>query len=231
MFLTFSNVAITPDNRIDKLSENDLELIRDTAIQSGGRKVQIQLSDLVYEVSNRSVTGNLFHVTPSINSDTDWALYTERCPEWLGNAIRLARQLNDGLNISHGNDSNMSTTSFSNGRQGLVAQSLPGAPAIFHKQQLVDKVDLCSFSPNVDELSCSENDLTCPLMLIIPKKGVFMKTSPESDICQLFDETALIQLIIDDSIHPFSRVPLSADMIIHKNECYFDTTKGNFVIP
>ncbi|EKD9133330.1 T3SS effector NleG family protein, partial [Salmonella enterica] len=25
--------------------------------------------------------------------------------------------------------------------------------------------------------------------------------------------------------------PLTADMIIDKNECYFDTTKGNFVIP
>ncbi|EAN4498687.1 DUF1076 domain-containing protein, partial [Salmonella enterica] len=24
---------------------------------------------------------------------------------------------------------------------------------------------------------------------------------------------------------------LTADMIIDKNECYFDTTKGNFVIP
>ncbi|TRR19014.1 hypothetical protein DNP50_24805, partial [Salmonella enterica subsp. enterica serovar Panama] len=78
MFLTFSNVAITPDNRIDKLSENDLELIRDTAIQSGGRKVQIQLRDLVYEVSNRSVAGDLFNVIPSVNSDTDRALYRER---------------------------------------------------------------------------------------------------------------------------------------------------------
>ncbi|HAE8976222.1 TPA_asm: DUF1076 domain-containing protein, partial [Salmonella enterica subsp. enterica serovar Typhi] len=24
---------------------------------------------------------------------------------------------------------------------------------------------------------------------------------------------------------------LSLDMIINKNECYFDTTKGNFIIP
>ncbi|HHC0664639.1 TPA: T3SS effector NleG family protein [Salmonella enterica] len=42
---------------------------------------------------------------------------------------------------------------------------------------------------------------------------------------------ACIQLIIDGAVHPISRVPLSADMIINKNECYFDTTKGNFIIP
>ncbi|EEB0151549.1 hypothetical protein FWM65_17515, partial [Salmonella enterica] len=58
MFLTFPNVTITPDNRIDKLSENDLGLIRDTAIQNGGRKVQVQLRDLLYEVSNRAVEGD-----------------------------------------------------------------------------------------------------------------------------------------------------------------------------
>lgn len=58
MFLTFPKVAITPDNRIDKLSENDLNLIRDTAIQNGGRKVQVQIRDSLYEVSNRPVEGN-----------------------------------------------------------------------------------------------------------------------------------------------------------------------------
>ncbi|HCS0147578.1 TPA: DUF1076 domain-containing protein, partial [Salmonella enterica subsp. enterica serovar Typhi] len=147
---------------------------------------------------------------------------------------RLERQLNTGLNVSRGNFLNMSTTSFSNNSQELAAHSSPGAPAIFdtsNKQQLVDKIDLCSFSPNVDELSCTEDNLTCPVMLVVPEKGVFVKTGPESNICQLFDETALIQLIIDGATHPVSRAPLSLDMIINKNECYFDTTKGNFIIP
>lgn len=230
MFLTFPNVAITPDNRIDKLSENDLNLIRDTAIQNGGRKVQVQIRDSLYEVSNRPVEGNsnIFKVRADrdISRARDIAL--------TGNAVRLERQLNNEQNISHRNLSNVSTTSISNSRQVLVAQSSPRTPAIFdtsNKQQLVDKIDLCSFSPNVDELSCSEADLTCPVMLAVPEKGVFVKTSPESDICQLFDEIACIQLIIDGAVHPISRVPLSADMIINKNECYFDTTKGNFIIP
>ncbi|EOG2908520.1 T3SS effector NleG family protein [Salmonella enterica] len=231
MFLTFPNVAITPDNRIDKLSENDLNLIRDTAIQNGGRKVQVQIRDLLYEVSNRPVEGdtNIFKVS-SVRT-----ISRERYTELAGNATRLARQLNNGLNILHGNFSNMSITSFSNSRQELVSQSSPRTPAIFDtsnkQQQLVDKIDLCSFSPNVDELSCSEDDLTCPVMLVVPEKGVFVKTAPESDICQLFDEIALIQLIIDGAVHPVSRAPLSADMIINKNECYFDTIKGNFIIP
>lgn len=230
MFLTFPNVAITPDNRIDKLSENDLNLIRDTAIQNGGRKVQVQIRDSLYEVSNRPVEGNsnIFKVRADrdISRARDIAL--------TGNAVRLERQLNNEQNISHRNLLNVSTTSISNSRQVLVAQSSPRTPAIFdasNKQQLVDKIDLCSFSPNVDELSCSEADLTCPVMLAVPEKGVFVKTSPESDICQLFDEIACIQLIIDGAVHPISRVPLSADMIINKNECYFDTTKGNFIIP
>ncbi|HED0293866.1 TPA: DUF1076 domain-containing protein, partial [Salmonella enterica subsp. enterica serovar Orientalis] len=231
MFLTFPNVAITPDNRIDKLSENDLDLIRDTAIQNGGRKVQVQLRDLLYEVSNRAVEGdnNTFEVSCST---TDRAIFRERGIEWHGNAIRLERQLNTGMNVSHGNFLNMSATSFSNNSQELAAHSSPGAPAIFdtsNKQQLVDKIDLCSFTPNVDELSCTEDNLTCPVMLVVPEKGVFVKTGPESNICQLFDETALIQLIIDGAVHPVSRAPLSLDMIINKNECYFDTTKGNFI--
>ncbi|HDD1893035.1 TPA: T3SS effector NleG family protein, partial [Salmonella enterica subsp. enterica serovar Enteritidis] len=225
MFLTFPNVAITPGNRIDKLSENDLNLIRDTAIQNGGRKVQVQIRDSLYEVSNRPVEGdsNIFKVRAyrDISQARDIAL--------TGNAIRLARQLNTGLNVSHGNFLNLSATSSSNNSQELAAHSSPGAPAIFdtsNKQQLVDKIDLCSFSPNVDELSCSEENLTCPVMLVVPEKGVFVKTSPESDICQLFDEIALIQLIIDGAVHPVSRTPLSLGMIINKNECYFDTTKG-----
>lgn len=230
MFLTFPDVAITPNNRIDKLSENDLNLIRDTAIQNGGRKVQVQIRDLLYEVSNRPVEGdtNIFTVS-SLRT-----VSRERSIELTGNATRLERQLNNELNISHGNFSNMSTTSFSNSRQELVSQNAPRTPAIFdtsNRQQLVDKIDLCSFSPNVDEFSCSEDDLTCPVMLAVPEKGVFVKTGPESDICQLFDEIALIQLIIDGAVHPVSRTPLSADMIINKNEYYFDTTKGNFVIP
>ncbi|HDD1915135.1 TPA: T3SS effector NleG family protein, partial [Salmonella enterica subsp. enterica serovar Enteritidis] len=204
MFLTFPNVAITPGNRIDKLSENDLNLIRDTAIQNGGRKVQVQIRDSLYEVSNRPVEGdsNIFKVRAyrDISQARDIAL--------TGNAIRLARQLNTGLNVSHGNFLNLSATSSSNNSQELAAHSSPGAPAIFdtsNKQQLVDKIDLCSFSPNVDELSCSEENLTCPVMLVVPEKGVFVKTSPESDICQLFDEIALIQLIIDGAVHPVSR--------------------------
>ncbi|EAO8119358.1 DUF1076 domain-containing protein, partial [Salmonella enterica] len=208
MFLTFPNVAITPGNRIDKLSENDLNLIRDTAIQNGGRKVQVQIRDSLYEVSNRPVEGdsNIFKVRAyrDISQARDIAL--------TGNAIRLARQLNTGLNVSHGNFLNLSATSSSNNSQELAAHSSPGAPAIFdtsNKQQLVDKIDLCSFSPNVDELSCSEENLTCPVMLVVPEKGVFVKTSPESDICQLFDEIALIQLIIDGAVHPVSRTPLS----------------------
>ncbi|EEJ5822424.1 DUF1076 domain-containing protein, partial [Salmonella enterica] len=220
MFLTFPNVAITPGNRIDKLSENDLNLIRDTAIQNGGRKVQVQIRDSLYEVSNRPVEGdsNIFKVRAyrDISQARDIAL--------TGNAIRLARQLNTGLNVSHGNFLNLSATSSSNNSQELAAHSSPGAPAIFdtsNKQQLVDKIDLCSFSPNVDELSCSEENLTCPVMLVVPEKGVFVKTSPESDICQLFDEIALIQLIIDGAVHPVSRTPLSLGMIINKNECYF----------
>ncbi|WP_050182807.1 T3SS effector NleG family protein, partial [Salmonella enterica] len=167
-------------------------------------------------VSNRAVEGdnNTFKVS---FSTTDRAMFRERHIEWQGNAIRLERQLNTGLNVSRGNFLNMSTTSFSNNSQELAAHSSPGAPAIF--------------DPNVDELSCTEDNLTCPVMLVVPEKGVFVKTGPESNICQLFDETALIQLIIDGATHPVSRAPLSLDMIINKNECYFDTTKGNFIIP
>lgn len=221
MFLTFPNVAITSYNRIDKLSENDLELIRDTVTQNGGRKVQVEIRQVLYEVSNRPVDGDghTFQVS------TGRAMTVERNMELTGNAIRLERQLNNTWDFSH-----RDFTPFSNSRQALASQSSPRVPAS-NKQQLVDKVDLCSFRLCVDELSCSEDNLMCPVMLAVPEKGVFVKTGSQSDICQLFDEAALIQLIIDGAVHPVSRAPLSADMIISKDECCFDSTKGSFIIP
>ncbi|QUJ08929.1 T3SS effector NleG family protein [Salmonella enterica subsp. enterica] len=83
----------------------------------------------------------------------------------------------------------------------------------------VDKVDLCSFSPNVDELSCSEDDLTCSFNVNYSLKRRFYETKPRVRYMSIiWMKQQFIQLIIDGP-HPLSRFQLSADMIIHKNEC------------
>lgn len=199
MFLNFPNAPLTQSNRIDNLPENDLNLIRDVAIQNGGKEFQVQLRDLLYRVSNRPVEGygNIFEVEVCAYDDLD--KFAERSAEWIGNATRIAKQLNGGLDS-----------------------------ATLTKQGLMAKIDLCSFSVNADEFPCSEQHLSCPVMLSVPEKGVFVKNSRQSDICYLFDEAALIQFMVDEGIHPLSRVPLSADMIVGKHQCHFDATKGHF---
>ncbi|EAT6681599.1 hypothetical protein E4Y15_24545, partial [Salmonella enterica] len=70
MFLSFPSVSLNSSNRICDLSENDLELIRDAVKQNDRRELQIELRDLLFKVSNRSVDGGEveFKVKPDLSS-------------------------------------------------------------------------------------------------------------------------------------------------------------------
>ncbi|EDC7314019.1 DUF1076 domain-containing protein, partial [Salmonella enterica subsp. enterica serovar Bareilly] len=220
-FLSFPSVSLNSSNRICDLSENDLELIRDAVKQNDRRELQIELRDLLFKVSNRSVDGGEveFKVKPDLSSYQ--ATNMERRLEYTRYFTILEKQLNNTLDTSPEDLRNNLTASHSNNLQEFASQNLTITPIVSatSKQRLVDKIDLCSFSPNAEELSCSKDDLICPVMLAVPEKGIFVKASSESNICQLFDEVALIQLIIESAIHPVNRAPLTADMIIDKNEC------------
>lgn len=50
-----------------------------------------------------------------------------------------------------------------------------------------------------------------------------------SDVCTLYDKAALIHLIDMDAPHPLSRETITVSMIVRKDECYFDQSRGSFI--
>lgn len=51
-----------------------------------------------------------------------------------------------------------------------------------------------------------------------------------SDVCTLYDKTALINLIDMKAPHPLSRETITASMIIGKDECYFVPDRESFIL-
>ncbi|MCZ8771822.1 T3SS effector NleG family protein [Escherichia albertii] len=57
-----------------------------------------------------------------------------------------------------------------------------------------------------------------------------MRNSMSSDVCTLYDKTALINLIDMKAPHPLSRETITASMIIGKDECYFVPDRESFIL-
>ncbi|EHQ8142873.1 T3SS effector NleG family protein [Escherichia albertii] len=95
---------------------------------------------------------------------------------------------------------------------------------------LLGKIELCSFNVENEKLEGSVISRTCPITLCEPEKGVFMRNSMSSDVCTLYDKTALINLIDMKAPHPLSRETITASMIIGKDECYFVPDRESFIL-
>ncbi len=96
--------------------------------------------------------------------------------------------------------------------------------------RILDKIELCAFNVKDAELKGTESSLTCPITLCEPEDGVFMKNSLHSDICTLYDKSALMHLVNTGASHPISRESITASMIVKRDECYFDSEKENFAV-
>lgn len=71
--------------------------------------------------------------------------------------------------------------------------------------------------------------MTCPITLDVPETGVFMRNSRSSEICNLYDKGALLQLVGAGGTHPLTREPITESMIMRKDECHFDSKREAFV--
>ncbi|EGE0303287.1 T3SS effector NleG, partial [Escherichia albertii] len=96
--------------------------------------------------------------------------------------------------------------------------------------KVLDKIELCTFNVKNAELKGTENSMTCPITLCEPENGVFMKNSLHSDICTLYDKSALMHLVNTGASHPISRESITASMIVRRDECYFDSERENFAV-
>ncbi|EKC2245593.1 T3SS effector NleG family protein [Salmonella enterica] len=91
------------------------------------------------------------------------------------------------------------------------------------------KIDSCSFSIEQATLSLSAGHLTCPITLSIPERGVFARTSLQSEVCYLYDSTALKELVSRRLPHPISRETITGAHIVPKEQYHIDWEKGAFI--
>ncbi|WP_144340586.1 T3SS effector NleG family protein [Salmonella enterica] len=62
-----------------------------------------------------------------------------------------------------------------------------------------------------------------------PERGVFARTSLQSDVCCLYDSTALKELVSRRLPHPMSREAITGAHIVPQEQCHFDQEKGAFI--
>lgn len=94
-----------------------------------------------------------------------------------------------------------------------------------NRKQLNAAIKTCSFSLSSNMFNCPEYLLTCPITLCIPESAVFMRNAADSNVCSIYDTSALQHLINIQADHPLSREPITTSMIISKDKCYLDPTK------
>ncbi|ECG8607922.1 DUF1076 domain-containing protein, partial [Salmonella enterica subsp. salamae] len=107
------------------------------------------------------------------------------------NGRTLERQLNNGRTVTE-----------------VVEEQLdrlfpPGVSA--GVQGVLGKIDTCLFVTEQAGFQISGEHLTCPITFSIPERGVFARTSLQSDVCCLYDSTALKELVSRRLPHPISR--------------------------
>ncbi|QXX22118.1 T3SS effector NleG family protein [Salmonella enterica] len=113
--------------------------------------------------------------------------------------------------------------------QGRTFLSALEAALLRCQSRISTKIDSCSFSIEQATLSLSAGHLTCPITLCVPERGVFARTSLQSDVCCLYDSTALKELVSRRLPHPISREAITGGHIIPKEQCHFDQEKGSFI--
>ncbi len=212
----FMPVDLTPYilpqfNVLGSIPQETLSEIRN---QSASGEAQIRLGDLMVSIRPMSIEG--FFIGSINQSGLD-----ENSLQIAFNHIDfLERGLNRGgfssreVEIFRGIEIHNNISLFSKNQSGSV----------------LDKIEACAFNVESAELNAPENSRTCPVTLCEPETGVFMKNSHSSDVCTLYDKSALIHLIDMDAPHPLSRESITASMIIGKDECYFSPGRESFIL-
>ena len=86
-----------------------------------------------------------------------------------------------------------------------VLSVLPGMVAQRQENSLQAKISECTFTVDIEKLHCPGEVLQCPITLEQPEKGIFVKNSDGSDVCNLFDAAAFSRLTGEGLPHPLTR--------------------------
>ncbi|ECG0680877.1 hypothetical protein DLB52_26360 [Salmonella enterica subsp. salamae] len=97
-------------------------------------------------------------------------------------------------------------------------------------ERVQNRIDAYSFSVEKAGFPATEEHLTCPITLEIPKIGVFARTSLLSDICCLYDAAALKYLVGQRLAHPLSQEKITISHISPPEQCHFNYEKGHFML-
>lgn len=239
MPLSFPNVYLNTRGRIETLPQDILTSIRNAAREMpDSTDIQVQLRDALYNVRYQP-TADTFRVVPFLaEGETNSYLLAHnvaRCR----NAERLALQLNGQWNLPGPiADRFLNPSAYQPATNDLEIEPdiMSNQFAINHlemqsdimRSQLHKKIEEFSFPVDTEGFLCAEEYLKCPITLDVPKNGVFVKVSSQSDVCCLFDKDALLNLVRQELKHPLSREPISMDMIVRKRDCYFNTSREKF---
>ncbi|EJM0810153.1 T3SS effector NleG family protein [Escherichia albertii] len=197
-------------NVLGSIPQETLSEIRN---QSASGEAQIRLGDLM--VSIRPISDRYFGGTVNQIS-----LSGDDLQIALNHIEHIERSLNRGLSSRE--------VEIWNGIEMLNRAMVDNNKT--ESEKLLDKIELCAFNVENAELNAPKSSRTCPVTLCEPEDGVFMRNSMNSNVCMLYDKTALIHLVNTRAAHPLSRESIIVSMIVGIDKCAFDPDRGNFVL-
>ncbi|ECG1029173.1 T3SS effector NleG [Salmonella enterica subsp. salamae] len=197
---------INPRGELGVIPQDTLEVIRNTSM-STPEGADIQLGGIIHTIRHVTLLDSfLVHLGRNIDGvgvvrDSDRNIL---------NSHRLSNQLNN--------------------RRVYERSSAPFSTQLSGgHQRVMSKIVLCSFNAGLVGFQVPGEHLTCPITLSIPERGVFSRTSLQSDVCCLYDSTALKELVSRRLPHPMSREAITGAHIVPKEQCHFDQEKGAFI--
>lgn len=190
------------------------EVLSEIRNQSAAGEAQIQLGELMVSIRPMSIDGFFMGSINQNGLSEDSILMGLQHIEYLEREINAGGLTSSEVNMLREIEINVNTSLLPDVR-------LP---------RILDKIELCAFNVKDAELKGTESSLTCPITLCEPEDGVFMKNSLHSDICTLYDKSALMHLVNTGASHPISRESITASMIVRRDECYFDSERENFAV-
>ncbi len=203
VMLNFSNGSILP--------ESELEALRNVARNN--------LSDVLL-VGRRSLRLHYISFMDGFSVDLIPNRFRDRIGEMRHRQLAesLERQLNRGNSFLQA--FNLYT------EQNRLAPSLQESV----RNAVQSRVNSYAFSVNPGDFPCSELHLSCPITLNVPEIGVFVKNARCSNVCSLYDISALTEILRLDALHPLSREAFIPEMIVLKEECNFNTIEQHFCV-
>ncbi|MCZ9094161.1 DUF1076 domain-containing protein [Escherichia albertii] len=197
---------------VSQLSPAGIQALQDAARSEG--EIRVSTGRGQYSISHVQMLDG-FSVEPVRGGLLDRLLRREYRME--GRAVALERQLNGGIDF---------LSSVNRYFQSVMAEHRENKT---NNVVLQNKINSFVFNLDSNQFSCPESFLTCPITLDVPEAGVFMRNSRSSEICNLYDKGALLQLVEAGGTHPLTREPITESMIMRKDECHFDSKREAFV--